>query len=148
MVDEVGGEGFALPVEEQFDGLVGHEAGSRCGRPREVVVGFVVEVECLAAVHSLQEPLRHVEVGTTVAGAEFGERASCGVQAAVMVDVLIDDVPADVYAALEQRAAAAGQPIEAFVRAALIELAAQSIGRVGFAQAVLDLEVEREGRFR
>ena len=65
-----------------------------------------------------------------------------------MVDVLIDDVPADVYAALELRAAAAGQPIETFVRAALIELAARSIGRVGFAEAVRDLEVEREGRFR
>ena len=65
-----------------------------------------------------------------------------------MVDVLIDDVPADVYAALQRRAAAAGQPIETFVRAALIELAEQSIGRVGFAEAVLDLEVERESRVR
>ena len=76
-----------------------------------------------------------------------------------MPNVLIRDLPDDVHAALQHRAAARHQSLQQFlaaelrqlaerrsVREVLDEIEAQRGGAVGFATAVADLEDERSRR--
>lgn len=73
-----------------------------------------------------------------------------------MPNVLIRDLPADVHAELQRRATADGRSLQQFLTAELTRLAAMPTadevlrriatrqgGRVGFAQAVQDLEAGR-----
>ncbi len=76
-----------------------------------------------------------------------------------MPNVLIRDLPDDVHATLQRRAAAAGQSLQQFLTAELARVATnptltevlaridqRSGGKVGFATAVADLHDERARR--
>lgn len=75
------------------------------------------------------------------------------------MNVLVRDLPLDVHAALQERAAAAGQSLQQYLVAELTALATTPTmadvlerisrrrgGRVGFATAVGDLHAERSAR--
>jgi antitoxin FitA len=76
-----------------------------------------------------------------------------------MPNVLVRDLPDDVHADLQQRAAAAGQSLQQYLTSELTRLArtpsmAEALaridrrrgGRVGLTEAVEDLDAEREAR--
>ena len=85
-------------------------------------------------------------------------------QTASMPNVLIRDLPADVHEVLHSRAAAAGQSLQQYLSSELSRIArtptmsevldridaraATSDGRIGFAEAVADIEAERAERDR
>jgi plasmid stability protein len=91
---------------------------------------------------------------------ELAAGPSCK-QNACMPNVLIRDLPADVHATLQRRAADAGKSLQQYLSAELTALAStptmeevlhristRSGGRVGFRTAVDDLRTEREERDR
>ena len=76
-----------------------------------------------------------------------------------MPNILVRDLPEQVHDQLVQRAAAAGQSLQQYLTTELTRMAATPTidevlariagcqgGRVGLAQAVEDLNVERDGR--
>lgn len=76
-----------------------------------------------------------------------------------MPNVLVRDLPDDVHARLQRRAASAGQSLQQYLAAELTRLAStptmddvlarigrQHGGRVGFERAVADLDEERRDR--